>query len=468
MNKLTDPRTRENMQSEIAELKRQLAEAHAVILKLSGQIEELQRAGKRQAVPFARREHVEHPKKRGRKRGKGKFKNREKPKAEEISATKKAELSGCPQCQCELEDVKEHEQYEIDIPVIRPIITLFLMLSGKCPQCGKRHWMYHPDQISRAVGASGVVIGPRAKALASDLKHRFGASYGKVSEVLNDAFHLNVTRGAWQQADQRLAQQAKPVYEALIEALRTCTVVHGDETGWRIGTLSAWLWVFTNQKITVYTIETSRGHEVAVNILGKEFKGILVSDCFLAYDHHELENWLKQKCLSHLLKDLKELTETKVRGAVRFARVVKELLQSALMLKAQKDQLSDRQYARQANALEVRLDELIDAKRQLTDPDNARFAKRLRKHRQHVFRFLYVDELDATNNLAERQLRPAVITRKTNGCNQTSEGAQTHAILGSVLATCRQQAVPILEYLVKLQKFGEMPPSLTCCLLPAT
>ena len=468
MNELTTPRTRESLENEITELKRQLAEAHAVILKLSGQIEELQRSGKRQAVPFARREHVERPKKRGRKRGKGQFKNREKPKAEEIRETKQAELSDCPQCQCELKNVKEHEQYEIDIPEIKPIITLFLMLSGTCPECGKRHWMVHPDQISRAVGASGVVIGPRAKALAMDLKHRFGASYGKVSEVLNEAFHLNVTRGAWQQADQRLANQAQPIYQALSEALRACAVVHGDETGWRIGTLAAWLWVFTNQKITVYTIETSRGHEVAVNILGKEFKGILVSDCFRAYDHHELENWLKQKCLSHLLKDLKELTETKVRGAVRFAREVKELLQSALALKAQKSQLSARAYQDQAQALEVRLDELIDAKRQLTDPDNARFAKRLRKHRKHILRFLYVDELDATNNLAERQLRPAVITRKTNGCNRTSQGAQTHAILGSVLATCRQQAVPILEYLIKLQKFGETPPSLTYCLSPAT
>ena len=468
MNELTGLRTRESLLGEIVELKRQLAEAHAVILKLSGQIEELQRAGKRQAVPFARREHVEHPKKRGRKHGKGQFKNREKPKAEEISETKKAELSGCPDCQCELENVQEHEQYEIEIPEIKPIITLFWMLSGTCPQCGKRHWMYHPDQISHAVGASGVVIGPRAKALATDLKHRFGVSYGKVSEVLNDTFHLNVTRGAWQQADQRLALQARTVYEALIEALRDCTVVHGDETGWRIGMLSAWLWVFTNQKITVYTIETSRGHEVVLNILGKEFKGVLVSDCFLAYDHHELENWLKQKCLSHLLKDLKELTETKVRGAVRFAREVKELLQSALTLKTQKDQLPVKQYARQAKTLEVRLDELIDAKRKLTDPDNARFAKRLRKHRQHVLRFLYVDGLDATNNLAERQLRPAVITRKTNGCNRTNEGAQSHAILGSILATCRQQAVPVLEYLIKLQKFGETPPSLTDCLSPDT
>lgn len=467
MNELDQP-TRASMEKEIAELKRQLAEAYAAILKLNEQIEELQRAGKRQAVPFARREHVKKPRKRGRKAGKGEFKNREKPKAEEIKETKKVELCGCPDCGSELQNVKEHEQYEIDIPEIKPIVTMYLMLSGVCRECGKRHWMYHPDQISRAVGASGVVIGPRAKALASDLKHRFGASYGKVSEVLSDAFHLNVTRGAWQQADRRLAQQAQPIYQALIEALQACTVVHGDETGWRIGTLSAWLWVFTNQKLTVYTIETSRGHEVVVNILGKEFKGVLVSDCFLAYDHHELKSWLKQKCLSHLLKDLKELTETKVRGAVRFARDVKELLQSALALKAKKEQLPDQQYARQAKALETRLDELIDAKRKLIDLDNVRFARRLRKHRKHILRFLYLDELDATNNLAERQLRPAVITRKTNGCNRTKAGAQTHAILGSVLATCRQQAVPILEYLTKLQKFGETPPSLTDCISLAT
>lgn len=458
---LVDLRTHENLLGEIAELKRQLAEAQEVIRKLTQQIEELKRAGKRQAVPFARRERVEHPKKPGRKRGRGSFKHREKPKAEDINVTKKAEISGCPQCACELVDVREHEQFEIDIPEVKPVITQFVMLSGHCPECGKRHWMYHPEQTSIATGAAGVVIGPRAKALAADLKHRFGASYGKTCEMVNDAFHLKVTRSAWCQADQRLAIQARPVYEELIEALQACTVVHGDETGWRIGVLSAWLWVFTNRHITVYTIETSRSHEVVVNILGKDFKGILVSDCFSAYDHRELANWLKQKCLSHLLKDLKELRETKSRGAVRFAREVTQLLQSALALKAQKDQLSTEPYAQQAQALEIRLDELVDAKRKWTDLDNARFAKRLRKQRKHILRFLYVDELDATNNLAERQLRPAVIIRKTNGCNRTDEGAQTHAILGSVLATCRQQVIPILEYLVKLQRFGEMPPSLT-------
>lgn len=452
----------------ISELERQLAEAQAMIRELREQIETLQRAGKRQAVPFARRERVSEPKKAGRKKGQGKFSRREKPAKEEITTTKEAELGGCPDCGCELVEVKEHEQFEIDIPEVKPIVTRYVMRSGCCPRCGKRQRAYHPDQISHATGAAGVVIGPRAKALAADLKHRFGASYEKVCEALNDAFKLAVTRSAWCQADQRLAVQAKPVYMAMIEAIRTCAVVHSDETGWRIGVLSAWLWVFTNQHLTVYTIATSRGHEVVLNVLGKEFKGVLVSDCFLAYDHHELAEWLKQKCLSHLLKDLKELNETKTRSAVRFAREMTALLQDALALKAQKDQRSDDQFSQQAEELEARLDALIDSKRQFTDPDNARLAKRLRKHRKHILRFLYREDVDATNNLAERQLRPAVITRKNNGCNRTQDGADTHAVLGSLLATCRQQAVPILDYLVKLQRFGETPPSLTSALAAPT
>ena len=67
---------------------------------------------------------------------------------------------------------------------------------------------------------------------------------------------------------------------------------------------------------------------------------------------------------------------------------------------------------------------------------------------------------EPTNNLAERMLRPAVITRKTNGCNRTQDGATAHSILSSVLVTCHQQSIPVLDYLVQLQQFGSTPPSL--------
>ena len=202
------------------------------------------------------------------------------------------------------------------------------------------------------------MVGPRAKALAADLKHRLGVSYGKVSEVLNDAFGLQVSRSGWCQADQKLARTAQPIYEELLEAIRQCSVVNADETGWRIGTLSAWLWVFTHRDLTVYTIRANRSSDVVLDILGTHFAGILTSDGFLAYDDRSLKDWLKQKCLSHLLKDLKEMNESKTGRALHFARQATALLQEALALKREKPTSASRTFSQRAQDLEDRLDTL--------------------------------------------------------------------------------------------------------------
>jgi transposase len=458
----TDPRDQR-----IADLEAQLREQDALIAKLEEQIRQLReqvegakRAGKRQATPFARKKRVTQPKRPGRKKGKGRFASRRRPAPEEVAETKKKPLACCPECDGELTQRKEHEQFVVDIPPVEPVVTRYVTESGYCMTCQKRVRSRHAEQVSDATGAAGVVIGPRAKALAADMKHRFGVSYGKVCGLLEDAFGLQVTRSGWYQADVRLARQAQPVYEELVEVLRDSAVVHADETGWRIGTLSAWLWVFTNRETTVYTIRRSRGHEVVLDILGAEFAGVLNTDCFLAYDAKALDDWLKQKCVGHLLRNLSEIEVSKTRGAVRFARNVTQLLRDALQLKAEKPDLPAATFVERAAALEERLDQLSHERRRFTDPDNARFAKRLRKHREHLLRFLYIDELDATNNQAERQLRPAVITRKTTGCNRTDEGAETHAILSSVLTTCHQRNVPILDFLTELQRALGTSPTL--------
>jgi predicted nucleic acid-binding Zn-ribbon protein len=421
--------------------------------------EKLKRESLRQATPFARRKRVEVRKKPGRKAGVGVFRRREKP--HRVDRTRKAPLHGCPDCGGRLREIRQQEQYVTDIPKIRLVTTRYITYSGYCGKCHRRVRSHHPEQTSEATGAAGVMVGPRAKALAADLKHRLGCSYGKVSETLNDAFGLQVGRSGWCQADPSLAEKARPVYEDLLEVIRRSSVVHADETGWRIDTLSGWLWVFANQVATVYTIADNRSSDVVLEMLGEKFSGILVSDGFRAYDEKRLSEWLKQKCLAHLLRDLKDMQEVKRGGALRFARDGTALLKAALALKKDKPNLAPEDFARRAQELEERLDGLIARKRYLTDRDNRRFARRLHRHREHLLRFLYVDELDATNNLAERQLRPAVITRKTNGCNRSKDGAEVHSVLASVLATARQHSIPILDYLVSLQRYGETPLTLT-------
>jgi transposase len=423
--------------------------------------EKMKREGLRQATPFARRKRVEVRKRAGRKAGQGRFAHRARPRGKEVQETKVARLHGCPECGGRLKDLHRHEQYVTDIPPVRPVTTRYITESGYCPCCHKRVRSHHPEQSSAASGAAGVMVGPRAKALAADLKHRLGCSYGKVSETLNDAFGLRVGRSAWCQADQSLAEKARPIYQDLLEVIRRSSVVHVDETGWRIDTLSGWLWVFANQEATLYTIADNRSSDVVVEMLGEPFPGILVSDGFRAYDEKRLSEWLKQKCLAHLLRDLKDMQEVKRAGTLRFARDGAALLKAALALKKDKPILAPSEFERRATELEEQLDQLVARKRYLTDADNRRFARRLHRHREHLLRFLYVDELDATNNLAERQLRPAVITRKTNGCNRSKAGAEAHSILASVLATARQHSIPILDYMVSLQRYGETPPALT-------
>lgn len=455
------------LRGQVAELEAQLRRREARIEGLEQQVSELQqqvaeaqRTGKRQATPFARKKRVNKPKQPGRKAGQGEFTHREKPADEEVDETKEEPLPCCPECSGLLTSMKSHEQFEIDIPPVRPVVTRYVTHSGYCDSCKKRVRSQHPDQISTATGAAGVVIGPRTKALATDMKHRLGIPYAKICDLLETAFGLKITPGGLCQADARLAEKARPVYEELVAALRECVAVHSDETGWRIGTLSAWLWVFTNQEITVYTIRQSRGHEVVLDILGREFKGVLVSDCFLAYDAKALEDWLKQKCVAHLLRNLSEIEASKTGRAVCFARNIITLLREALALQAEKPTLNPESFAQRTADLETRLDALISEKRRMTDADNVRFAKRLRKHRSHLLRFLYLEGLDATNNQAERQLRPAVVTRKTSGCNRSDNGAESHAILASILATCRQQKRPILDYLIELQRSPDAPPPL--------
>jgi len=257
-----------------------------------------------------------------------------------------------------------------------------------------------------------------------------------VACLLATSFGLQLARSTVARADERLAQHLAPTYQRLLLRLRASEVVHVDETGWKVAGQTAWLWVFTNESLSVYTIDPTRAHEVVERILGADFAGVLGCDCFLAYD--ALKTYTQSKCAGHLLRRCAEISESKSGRAVRFSQQVARLLRAAITLKQrQADQkISEPGYAIACGRLEAALDRLLAG--HYTDPDNARLAKLLRKQRRHLLTFLYVVAMDPTNNAAEREIRPAVLIRKTNGCNRSPTGAQTHSILTSVIRTCQK------------------------------
>ncbi len=307
----------------------------------------------------------------------------------------------------------------------------------------------HPEQTSDALGAAAVQYGPRLLGFAADLKPRIGASYRECSSVLLTLTGLGVAPAALARSGHRLRRLALPSYDRLMEAARHSAVQHVDGTGWKIGGRSAWLWVFADEHATLYRIRKSRGYEVVVEALGEDYQGVLDSDCFLAYDPL---NFKKSKCSSHMLKRCSEVEQSKSRGAVRFSRRVAALSRRAIALKRRRGAIGDHGYAVLRGEVHAVLDRLLAGT--YTDPDNARLAKLLGKHRESMLRFPGHDGVDATNNLAEREVRPAVIARELSAGNRTEAGAETHAVLASVFRTCRCQGRDILEAVVALLRHG--------------
>jgi transposase len=303
----------------VEKLTRRVAQLEGENKQLREALEEVKRAGKRQAAPFSKGAPKADKKKPGREPG---HVAAHRPVPEKVDRViqvllpKRCERGGC------IVQTDEQAQYQSDIQLPIPVtVTRFDVAIGQCASCAKRHQGRHIEQTSDALGAAGVQIGPNILALATKLKHDHGMAYGAVAGFVKQLTHkgLKITRSAFARADQRIARTLTPTYQALIERLRKSKVTYADETGWRIDGIPAWLWVFTNRDIVLYVIEKSRGHEVVEQLLGGEYKGVLKSDCFNAYDSRALSTIEKSKCLGHVIRRCCDAVTLKLRNEDRRA-----------------------------------------------------------------------------------------------------------------------------------------------------
>jgi hypothetical protein len=300
------------------------------------------------------------------------------------------------------------------------------------------------SQGLEAIGAAGVHLGPRALALAADLNKAKGLSMRKTCAVLRDCFGLQLSPGGLSQAMDRLAAKVKPQYDALATELRQAPSLHSDETSWWVAGPGWWLWVFTTQLLTFYVVAQSRGRDLLNDILGKDFGGVLVSDCLAIYDD---TTELQQKCYAHHHKAIRQAKDLHPQKGEGFLCEVAAMLRAAVALQKQKAELNPQTFSDLRQALQLKAVQLLEPPR--SEPNEEAVRNRLHKQRDHLFTFLDHDGVEATNNLAERQLRPAVIARKISCGNKTPKGARTWQILTSLAATCTQRATSFITTLAR-------------------
>jgi len=410
-------------------LERRVAELEAEVRRLTDLVNQLLRAGKRQAAPFAKRPPKPQAQTPGRKAGDehGTHGHRPPPDPNQIDEVHQARLPECcPGCGGAVIPTDVVDQFQTDIPR-QPLVRRFQVHVGQCRSCGTRVQGRHPLQTSDALGAAASQIGPAAQAAVVLLNKDLGLSHGKVVRCLDTLFGIDLTRGASAQIVLRAAERCRPRYETIRQAARDSPTIVPDETGWRVGGRLAWLHVFVGPSATCYAIDPSRSGRIAEDLLGIDYSGVLIHDGWSPYDAFKTAR--HQQCLAHLLRRCDELLLTATRAAVRFPRAVADLLRAGLRLR-------DRVLANARTRLRRRVIDLIAMPK--THPGNERLARFLWNHRTDLFTFLDEPGLDATNWRAEQAIRPAVVNRKVWGGNRTWIGAQAQAILMSVIATTRQ------------------------------
>ncbi|MFQ5835796.1 MAG: IS66 family transposase [bacterium] len=411
------------------------------------------------STPSGMRPAYEKPSSKGRKKKPGRKKGHEgvrRAAPSVIHESKHHTLTQCPQCLSPLaEPVSSRTRFTEDIPKVEPLVTKHIIDICYCPKCDKIVEAPVEDALPKSTLGIGLLV------QTAYLHFYMGLPLRQIVTYLNACLYFQVSAGGLALAWQRLARILFPWYQHLGMLAKTSTLLQVDETGWRVGGKPYWLWCFTSQKIKIayYLISPSRASPVLKQVLGEFFHGILLCDFFGAYN--KIGAFLKQRCLLHLLRDMKRTSVFHQSPEwMAFSKRLKRLIKDALRLSVRRPQLIPQVYTRRCCGISQRLADLIAQPYQ--DKHCRRLVKRLKRHQNELFTFLQYPEVPANNNHTERMIRPAVIIRKNSYCNHSQKGADTQAILMSIFRTLHlrdQDAIVILEEALKTYcRNGSLPP----------
>src|SRR5438034_3186910 len=207
----------------------------------------------------------------------------------------------CTRCQVALAgaDPKPWRHQVIEIPPITPVVTEYRWHQLACPACG---------ETTRAPWPAGVpsgTYGPRVQATVALYTGAYRLSKRTTQHVMDEVFGVPMSVGTIGPLEQATTEAvAAPVEEARTY-VQAQEVAHLDETSWRQGDKRAWLWVAVTSWVTVFVVRLSRGGQVARELLGERFGGILVTDRYSAYNWYPVR-W-RQLCWAHVLRDFEAM-----------------------------------------------------------------------------------------------------------------------------------------------------------------
>ena len=254
-------------------------------------------------------------------------------------------------------------------------------------------------------------------------------SYQRTEKALLNLYGVEISQGGIDGIMQRAGSLAGDCVPAIEAKVRQSQVIHCDETGSRVESNNWWEWVFCTPRAILHVLRFNRSSDVIQDVMGSSQAEVWVSDCYLA----QLKSPARQRqlCMAHQLRNLQSVVDA--HPTLTWPKAMQFLFRYAIHLHHQRPQLSPELFAAQVARIERHTDRLLQ--RSLDPPNAAILLRRYLRYRQNLYVFLYRTDLEPTNNVAERALRPSVIHRKVIGCFRSAWGANAYAALASVIDT---------------------------------
>ena len=445
-----NPSTEQDYQRIIQQQQARIAELEKKVQELSAQVARLSKNSANSSKPPSS-DIVKPPKPPTKDGGKrhlggqpGHPRHERTPFApDQINQTLDYRPDRCPDCGARLRSLKRPPRtlQQVELPETPLVVTEHRAHAAWCPHCRKIHYAALPPEVEKAG-----LVGPRLSALVGWLKGVGHCSFSTTARFCRDVLRLGLSRGQLAKVIGKTSVALRAAYEALADRLPEEPYLNVDETGHKENGDGLWTWVFRAELYTLFRIDPSRGSEVLIDTLGREFAGVLGCDYFSAYRKYMGDfDVLVQFCLAHLIRDVKFLADLPDQVTANYGRRLLEELRRLFHVIHRRELMPATRFQR---ALERARDRVLKVGQRAPPRIEARnLANRFRRHGAAYFRFITTPGIAPTNNLAEQAIRFVVQDRHVTQGTRSPRGRRWCERIWTATATCAQQNRSVFEYL---------------------
>ena len=345
-----------------------------------------------------------------------------------------------------------------DIPPIVPTTVEYQRHRLTCSCCGISTCAELPEGVPTGM------TGPRLIAIVGLLMGMLRQSKRRVSLCCEQLFNVSVSPGLVVKLQNIVTQSTRPAYEELAKQLPQQACVNVDETPTRERNGNAWIWVIVSTSFTVFAVRLTKASCVIKTLLGEAYRGVITSDRAKMYDFFLRHQW----CWAHLKRDFESLAENSNREAAQTGRKLLALTHELFhhWHRIRDGTVKRRTFLKHVRRLYGQVYLALEEGTFCAHSPTVAMCQNLLDRYDNLFEFTKrpKQDVEPTNNAAERALRHAVIWKHLSFGTQSAKGSRFVETLLTVIETCRKHNRNTLQFLtdsVTAHFSGSTAPSLT-------